>query len=318
MNKRFGNGNEIISEIDAGFLLTGKAGKSSLELIKFTLLFIITLVFCISCTIDPIVDSEVKDKAPVNIPVNVMAIPDAVPRYEKRTRAGNPVKYKVLGKQYKVLAASKGYQQRGVASWYGTKFHGKKTANGEVYNMYAMTAAHKTLPIPSYARVTNLKNHRSVVVRINDRGPFHQNRLIDLSYAAAVKLGIQKAGTGFVEVVTVEPGVTEKQTGVTENLQKETVDKSNKQASTSVYLQIGAFNSQENARELQKKLIIGQIKNSRIQRGYKQGNEMFKVQVGPINSVYQADEVNEKLAFLGMIDTQLIVEKNNAVFNFAP
>jgi len=307
MNKRLEN--KIIPEIDTGFLLAIKADKSGSALIKFTLFFIIILMFCISCSIDPSVDSDGKDKAPVNTPVDVMAIPDAVPRYEKRTRAGNPVKYKVLGKQYKVLTTSKGYQQRGIASWYGTKFHGRKTSNGEVYDMYAMTAAHKTLPIPSYVRVTNLKNQRSVVLRVNDRGPFHQNRIIDLSYAAAVKLGIQQAGTGFVEVITVEPEITENQAGVRKNQKRESVDSFNKQALTSVYLQIGAFSSQDNARKLQNKLVAGKIINSRIQFSNSQGNEMYKVQIGPINSAHQADEVSEKLAFLGMIDTQLIIEK---------
>lgn len=167
---------------------------------------IFVCVFCNACTVGT---QGEKDYAPANIPVDVMAVPDAVPRYEERTRAGNSVKYEVLGKQYKVLTASKGYQETGMASWYGAKFHGRKTSNGEVYDMYAMTAAHKTLPIPSYVRVTNLKNQRSVVVRINDRGPFHENRIIDLSYTAAVKLGIQKMGTGFVEVTALdveEPG----------------------------------------------------------------------------------------------------------------
>lgn len=300
--------NEMMSEKRVVFLPLSNTRKSVANVILCVLL---TLVLCVSCSIDPGVVSEEKDKAPVEIPIDVMAIPDAVPKYEKRTRAGNPAEYTVLGKQYKVLTDSNGYQQRGIASWYGTKFHGKTTSNGEVYDMYAMTAAHKTLPIPSYVRVTNLKNRRSVVLRVNDRGPFHQNRIIDLSYAAAVKLDIQKAGTGFVEVATVEPGLVEKR-------EIETVDKVNKQALTSVYLQIGAFNNQDNARKLQEKLITGKIKNSRIQFSNKLGNEMYKVQVGPINSVHQADKVNEKLAFLGMMDTQLIVEKNNASLNLAP
>ena len=289
----------MISNSDAGVLLVERAGKSVAKIISCTFL---TLVFCISCSIDPVIVSDEKGKAVVNIPVDIMAIPDAVPKHEKRTRAGNPGKYKIFGKQYKVLAESKGYRQKGVASWYGKKFHGRKTANGEVYDMYAMTAAHKTLPIPSYVRVTHLKNQRSVVLRINDRGPFHKNRIIDLSYAAAVKLGIQQSGTGVVEVVSLEPEVTKKQ-------EKEAVDKVNKQAVTSVYLQVGAFNNQDNARKLQKKLIAGQIDNSRIQFNQNQTNEMYAVQVGPIGSAHQADKVNEKLAFIGMMDTQLIVEK---------
>lgn len=296
----------MISDSDAGFLLVDRAGKSAAKVISCTFL---TLVFCISCSIDPAIESAdpnivsgEKGKDAPKIPADIMAIPDAVPKHEKRTRAGNPGKYKVFGTQYQVLADSKGYRQKGVASWYGKKFHGRKTSNGEVYDMYAMTAAHKTLPIPSYVRVTHLKNQRSVVLRINDRGPFHQNRIIDLSYAAAVKLGIQQSGTGVVEVVTLEPEVTKKQ-------KIEAVDPVNKQAATSVYLQVGAFNNQDNARKLQKKLIAGQIDNSRIQFNQNQTNEIYAVQVGPIDSAHQADKVNEKLAFLGMMDTQLIVEK---------
>lgn len=139
-------------------------------------------------------------------PVDVSHIPDAVPKHEKRTRAGNPRTYVVRGKRYYVLNSSSGFVQRGIASWYGKKFHGRKTSNGETYNMYAMTAAHKTLPIPTYVQVTNLDNGKQVVVRVNDRGPFHANRIIDLSYSAAKKLDIVGHGTGRVEVRAIEPG----------------------------------------------------------------------------------------------------------------
>ena len=140
-----------------------------------------------SCTV-PLLSEQ--DQPPDFIPANIMAIPNATPRFEPRTRAGNPPEYEVLGQRYRTLNHSHNYQALGVASWYGTKFHGKKTANGETYDMFAMTAAHKTLPIPSYVKVTNLVNKRFVILRINDRGPFHDNRLIDLSYTAAAKLDI--------------------------------------------------------------------------------------------------------------------------------
>jgi len=135
---------------------------------------------------------------------NLATIPDAQPKVEPLHRFANRP-YKVLGKEYVPLAASQPYQQRGVASWYGKKFHGQATSSGERYDMYAMTAAHTTLPIPSYARVTHLRSGRSVVVRINDRGPFRGNRVIDLSYAAAYKLGITKAGSAEVEVESINP-----------------------------------------------------------------------------------------------------------------
>ena len=141
-----------------------------------------------------------EDDGPdANPPANIASIPDAVPKPEPRSDSGNSP-YTVSGKTYYPLADASGYHERGIASWYGRKFNGKRTSSGEPYDMYAMTAAHKTLPLPSYVRVRNLQNGRSIVVRVNDRGPFLSNRLIDLSYAAAAKLGILGTGTGIVEV----------------------------------------------------------------------------------------------------------------------
>jgi rare lipoprotein A len=132
-------------------------------------------------------------------------IPDAIPRAEPRSASGNPPFYDVAGHRYVVLPTAVGYVERGVASWYGTEFHGLRTSTGERYDMFAMTAAHKTLPLPCYARITNLSNGRSVVVRINDRGPFVANRIIDLSYTAAAKLDMIRNGTAFVEVEALTP-----------------------------------------------------------------------------------------------------------------
>lgn len=133
------------------------------------------------------------------------SVPDVVPRNEPRSRNGNPPFYDVMGKRYFVLSSGVGYVERGVASWYGPGFHKVRTSTGEPYDMYAMTAAHKTLPLPAYVRVTNLQNGRSIVVRVNDRGPFVGNRIIDLSYTAAVKLDMLRNGTAMVEVRTLEP-----------------------------------------------------------------------------------------------------------------
>jgi len=148
---------------------------------------------------------HIKDSVPDDLP-DVDAIPEPEVVDEPRSRYGNRSPYKVLGKSYKVRDSAKGYDETGLASYYGNKFHGRRTSNLEVYDMYAFTAAHKTLPLPSFARVTNLDNGKSVVVRVNDRGPFHDGRIIDLSYAAAVKIGIRAAGTGRVEVVGLSPG----------------------------------------------------------------------------------------------------------------
>ncbi len=254
----------------------------------------IALIFVISgCS----THSEKKDSEPTQVPVDPMAIPSAIPKYEKRTRAGNPKKYTIFGKQYKVLTKSAGYKETGIASWYGTKFHGRKTSNGEIYDMYAMTAAHKTLPIPSYVRVTHLKNKRSVVLRVNDRGPFHEGRIIDLSYVAAVQLGIQKTGTGPVEVIALgydSPDIKQ-QTG----------------SQPIFYLQIGAFSSSTNAQQAQQKLNSAEIALSRIQQiTTSQGNAVYKVQIGPLYTEQQAQQENEKLLQKGFKNAQLIVEND--------
>src|SRR4051812_12178223 len=165
-----------------------------------------------------------KDDGPGDQPpANLAEIPDAVPKDERPHRYANRP-YTVFGANYVPLSQAQGYKERGTASWYGKKFHGQKTSSGELYDMYAMTGAHKTLPIPSYARVTNLANGRSVVVRINDRGPFHTERLIDLSYAAAYRLGYVSAGSAKVEVEAVSAAEA---------------------ISRGIYLQVGAFASKE-------------------------------------------------------------------------
>lgn len=153
---------------------------------------------------------HIKDSVPDDLP-NVDAIPEPQVVAEPRSRYGNRSPYKVLGKSYKVLDTVEGYRDTGLASYYGNKFHGRRTSNLEVYDMYAFTAAHKSLPLPSFARVINLDNGKSVVVRVNDRGPFHKGRIIDLSYAAAVKIGIRDRGTGRVEVVGLSPGENARQ-----------------------------------------------------------------------------------------------------------
>jgi rare lipoprotein A len=153
-----------------------------------------------------------RDRPPPahTIPTDVMLTPDAVPRVEPRSRYGNPASYQVFGRTYYTLDSAHGYRERGNASWYGEKFQGRRTSSGEPYDMFEMTAAHKTLPLPSYVRVTHLGNGNSVVVRVNDRGPFHDNRIIDLSYAAAARLGMIEQGQAPVEVVALtspgEPG----------------------------------------------------------------------------------------------------------------
>ena len=223
---------------------------------------------------------EIKDSGP-RVPVDVSRVADALPHPVVRTAAGNKSPYVVLGKRYRVLSDSRGFYQRGNASWYGTKFHGKRTANGEIYNMYAMTAAHKTLPIPSYVRVTNVANNRSVIVRVNDRGPFHGNRIIDLSYTAAKKLGYADTGVASVIVEDITPTadsravISKRKADSAVKLNRpanrpigETMNSAtNNTADTSIgshsplaasapaYLQVGAFKQRRGAEQLRAQLI---------------------------------------------------------------
>ena len=166
---------------------------------------LVLLLLVVGCASAPRKGGYYKDDGPpARAPANLDAIADAQPRLEPLHRYANRP-YTVFGKDYRPLTSLQPFRQRGRASWYGKRFHGNKTSSGEVYDMYKMTAAHPTLPIPSYARVTNLANGRSVVVRINDRGPFHAGRIIDLSYAAAYRLGYIAAGSAQVEVEAIIP-----------------------------------------------------------------------------------------------------------------
>jgi len=147
-----------------------------------------------------------EDRTPDDVTESFLAsVPDAVPVQEERSRYGNPTEYEVMGRTYRVMGTSSGYEAEGMASWYGPDFQGRRTSSGEPYDMYAMTAAHPTLPLPTYVEVTNVENGRTVVVRVNDRGPFHPDRIIDLSYVAAWKLGMVGHGTARVRVRALEP-----------------------------------------------------------------------------------------------------------------
>lgn len=189
------------------------------------------------------------------------------------------------------------YLKQGIASWYGPDFHGKKTASGEIYDMYAMTAAHKTLPISSYARVTNLENQRSVIVRINDRGPFHGKRLMDLSYAAAKRLDLHEAGTGAVEIKALAPEQALAQ------LQNTAEDQDK-----NIYLQVGTFGSKKKAENLQNKIVASNLPQPKILPSTHRGSTLYKVQMGPIKSPARVHNLNLQLAKLGITETQFVTE----------
>jgi rare lipoprotein A len=243
-----------------------------------------------------------QDAAPAD-PIDVSSIPDAVPRAEPRSRYGNPESYMVYGKRYYTLPSSKGYSERGMASWYGTKFHGKRTSSGEPYDLYGMTAAHKTLPLPTYVEVTNLQNGRSVIVKVNDRGPFHDDRIIDLSYTAAAKLGILGHGTGRVEVKAIDTESVN-----TLQLAAATPETTTSTAAQALYLQVGAFSSQINAERLRNEILEQQIAEVRIVETTGTAGTFYKVQVGPLSDTSEADRVARELKPLGINESRSIVQ----------
>ena len=238
-----------------------------------------------------------RDAAPVS-PRDVSNVPEAVPRVEPRARYGNHSPYSVLGRTYTVLPSAKGYVERGIASWYGTKFHGRLTSTREPYDIYQMTAAHKTLPLPSYVRVTNLENGISRVVRVNDRGPFHENRIIDLSYAAAVQLGIQAKGTGLVEVRAIDPAHPEQQSAAP----RPTIGPHR------VYVQVGAFNDRDNARALQERLEDLKFKDVFLDRVVTGGRILHRVRIGPTRDTAEADALTARLAAIGLTSVTLSID----------
>ncbi len=260
--------------------------------------------------------SQRHDSAPGRV-VDVSHVADAVPRAEPRSRYGNPGTYVVNGKQYHTLASSKGYRERGIASWYGTKFHGHRTSSGESYDMYKMSAAHKTLPLPTYARVTNLRNGKSVIVKINDRGPFHENRLIDLSYAAASRLGILGKGTGLVEVRAIDPDQPGQHAARTHRLASHpkidtrTLPASARPAAEPrLYLQVGAFLSRSNAEQLKRRLATtapGETFHIR-EASTTRHQHIYRVRIGPLDSVESADRLAHSLLQHGIKSPRVVID----------
>jgi len=228
--------------------------------------------------------------------VDVSQIPNAQPAPVSRTRAGNAGRYTVLGKTYQTLNDSRGYSERGVASWYGTKFHGRRTANGEVYDMYAMTAAHKTLPIPSYVRVTHVGNGRSIIVKINDRGPFHDNRIIDLSYVAARKLGVDATGTALVDVVDVTPNSSDRPDYST-FVPSAPSKPSSEVNRSSWFIQLGAFSQRDKAVSLRARVSNILMEAVNVVRG---DDNLHRVIVGPIADQQQIPVLQRSLRQRGL------------------
>lgn len=242
-----------------------------------------------------------RDAAPTK-KVDVSKIPNAVPKYEPKSRYGNPESYVVFGKRYYVMESSVGFIDKGIASWYGTKFHGRRTSSGETYDMYAMTAAHKNLPLPTYVKVTNLNNGRSIIVKVNDRGPFHENRIIDLSYTAAIKLDIVKKGTGLVEVRAIQPGDSVQQTAINTTPVKTSSGYNN----SGFYIQVGSFGELANAEKMRKKLEPIGEQLVKISQAVVQGKNLYRVRIGPITDIDLSDSITTQLESLGVNEHRIV------------
>jgi rare lipoprotein A len=245
---------------------------------------------------------ETLPPIPTMVPPDVQ-VPDVVPRVEPRSRSGNPPFYEVFGKRYYVMSSSVGYVERGVASWYGPGFHKIRTSNGEAYDMYGMTAAHKTLPLPAYVQVTNLQNGRSIVVRVNDRGPFVGNRIIDLSYTAASKLDMLRNGTAMVEVRSVDPAVA-----AAESTASSGSSPAPAAPTSALYIQAGAFSDPSNAERLADRLRGGGYGTVFVRDNEIAGRRMFRVRIGPISGVAEFDRVVAALERAGINDAHLALD----------
>lgn len=250
--------------------------------------------------------------APPEPPRNISQIPNAQPRPLPRSPYGNPPSYSVFGETYYVLESARGYRDTGIASWYGEKFHGRRTSSGEPYDMYAMTAAHKTLPLPTFVRVTNLNNERQIVVKVNDRGPFHDDRIIDLSYTAARKLGIIRNGSAPVRVEAIVPGADVRVASAAMATPTATAPAA-PAAPPPVYghyLQAGAFMAPHNAEELAARLRAAGL--SHVFVDPPDVDDFYRVRLGPFRDAVALDAARQRLRALGVsfraITTELPAE----------
>lgn len=271
-----------------------------------------------------------RDGAPDRF-VDIDSIVDAVPRNEPFSKSGNPDSYSINGKQYFTLDSNVGFTQSGIASWYGTKFHGKLTASGEPYDMYKMTAAHKSLAIPSYVKVDNIENGKSVVVRVNDRGPFVSGRIIDLSYAAAMKLGVDQTGTAKVSIHVLQPANVQPPTDATNErinsqplsaqvivppkrlspqVEVNRIDgelETTRAQASEYFLQVGSFSNEINAQNLVSKLEIQISAAIQIVPSQTPLGKMYRVRVGPFAQRGEVNKVQDRLIESGLATTQLVV-----------
>jgi len=243
----------------------------------------------------------IHDGPPANFSAKPDDIRNAVPANEPLSRYGNPESYKVMGKTYQVMKSSQGFVQSGDASWYGTKFHGRKTSSGEPYNMYSMTAAHKSLPLPTYVEVINKRNGRKAIVKVNDRGPFHIGRIIDLSYAAAQKLGVAGSGTAPVEIRAINTSALDLKT--TAVVLPESGNTNGK-----IHVQVAAMGTEVAAEEVAMVLRDKSFNSVRVHVVENGGKKLYRVRIGPIPNVDLASQVLKNLNDIGHNSARVIVD----------
>ncbi len=239
------------------------------------------------------------DKPPT-FKINVNKIPNAVPKAESLSKRGNPKSYVIFGRRYYVMKSARGYHARGIASWYGMKFHRFQTANGDIYNLAGMTAAHKTLPLPTYLQVTNLRNGKKIIVKVNDRGPFVGNRLIDLSYAAAKKLDMTGTGTAPVTIRAITPGITRLALASNSSHKKTSVASLRAHSKNQPYIHLGLFKQREQAQKMA--LLVKHWTRSQVKVEKTPIHKRFyyRVVVGPLPNTKSTQQLHHQLQLAGL------------------
>ncbi len=259
----------------------------------------VTKLVSLACVAGTLLSCATQDTAPDRFVPN--DTPDAIPANEPLSRYGNPDSYTVMGKTYHVMDQANNFNQQGIASWYGTKFHGRKTSSGEPYNMYAMTAAHKTLPLPTYVEVTHKGNGRKIIVKVNDRGPFHEGRIIDLSYAAARKLGISATGTGPVSIRAINTSALDLKTD-------DVVMPESTGENGEIHVQVAAMGTESAAEKMASDLRDKKINSVRVHVIENDGRKLYRVRVGPIPNVDLAYKVINDLNGIGLDSARVVVD----------
>jgi rare lipoprotein A len=256
--------------------------------------------------------SRFADGHPSDIPPDLASIPDAVPRSEPLSRYGNPPEYQVFGQRYRTLVSGEGFEQHGLASWYGTKFHGRRTSSGEPYDMFAMTAAHQQLPLPSYVEVTNLDNGQRVVVRVNDRGPFVAGRVIDLSYAAAHRIGMVEKGVARVHIRVISPtDPAPRATRVAGSESPAAPGLEGREGSEIEprFVQVGAFADRSAAERVEhdlRSLGFGDVRITTLSSAA--GVPLHRVRIGPLEDSLAVRDVEERLHQAALEDYRIVAE----------